>query len=136
MSTNRNLWPSNIIDPAGGENYPQQVLAFQAQQIQSITHGRLIGRVDTTQLIEDTGRLTPSVIYTLTVSAPKLGGYLLEILQVTQEDIKEYPCKIYSAIAERSFIANSNSELDMYISTVLSSPELKKLINAMYSRSV
>lgn len=135
MSKPRNLWPTNIVDHTERRNYPLEVLKEQASAINGITSGYIIGNIMSIQAINPDGSKTLTFHHTLYIIAPKLNGYRIDLIEIVQDNLEEYPCKIQSNISKKYLIANSDSDFDMKVAEILSTPDIRDLVNSIIHRS-
>jgi hypothetical protein len=105
---------------------PVSVLKELARELEKITKGLLVGKVE--QTVRDSW-----VTLEFYITAPSLNNYSYQVFTITH-DLYFYPLKI-NQLNEKSFSnAGNEEELEARLKTIFSLPEVKRVINGLLAQ--
>ena len=123
-----NPW-TNLAGAAGELKTPKSVLNEQAGLLASSTERKICGRVKTNR--GDGGR----VFLELDAYIPTLGGYSVTLVSANHSP-HLYPCSVGSSwIEQPDRDAKDAEQLAQYLVAILKTPELQKLVVALYAQA-
>ncbi len=134
MSLTRNLWPTDITN-LDGSIYPLAALEAQAYHLNVLTKNVLIATVSKTSFLSDDGQQMPGMLYVLRVSAPMLGNYTIELVQIRQGQVSTYPVTIYSPLSSQSYTAHDDLNVDTWLGSIFSDKKISDTIKSLLLQS-
>ena len=117
----------DVIDEGSLVKPPIAVLKELAQGLEKRTQGLLVGK------IEQTVYQDRSFILDFYITAPSLNNYSYQVLKINH-DIDFYPLKVTGSEINSSVQANNQKELEDFLKFIISTPEVKKVINGLLAQ--
>lgn len=117
----------DVIDEESLVKPPIAVLKELAQGLEKRTQGLLVGK------IEQTVYQDRSFILDFYITAPTLNNYSYQVLKINH-DIDFYPLKVTGSEINSSVQANNQKELEDFLKLIISTPEVKKVINGLLAQ--
>ncbi len=124
--TIKNLWGE--INNLPKVKSPVVILNEQAQQLEELTGGLLIGRVKPLE----SNNVNPFA-YMFSLNAPSLNNYSYAILR-TYHDIGLYPLYVTDPDGKNGRDCNNMEEFESELEKTLSSPEIRRVISGLLSQ--
>lgn len=122
-----NLWGDlGLEEPV---KTPTEILKEQAVMLTSLTNGILNGSVS----VEGHGKHFDII---LSIIAPAIGGYKLDILRV-EHDLNDYPVEIINLIDDqrREHYCSDEQELLEALGKILGSEQIRRIIRSLVAQS-